>query len=423
MADQDDTGAPKAGRKRHRVKRLWANRIGWAIVIFMAPILLATAFFASPIGKRFVADQIAAAAPASGLRIEVGRIEGDIFAEAVLRDVTLKDPKGAFLTIPEVDLDWRPLAWLWSGIDVRELTARRGRLERLPELLPGDPDAPILPDFDIRIDRLALENFKLAQGLAGEEEQQVDFAAKVDIRKGRSLIDANGAFGPEDRFALLLDAEPDGDVFDLSLDYNASREGPIAKLTGLSSAYEARIAGEGTWTNWLGHALVSRMGEEDRAAPAQRVAGFELTNRSGQFGLLGTLTPQVDANSILGRALAGGVALDVRGTLRDSLFDGTLAAVSNTLDLRGTGAINLASNAVDGFEVQTALRDPEWLTPAVRLEGATLSALVDGPFRDLEIEHELSVDALVAGAVLPHHVWRRRAPRASMARPCACRWM
>ena len=38
-------------------------------------------------------------------------------------------------------------------------------LLRTPELLPGDPDAPILPDFDIRIDRFELDNFRVAQGV------------------------------------------------------------------------------------------------------------------------------------------------------------------------------------------------------------------------------------------------------------------
>jgi len=161
----------------------------------------------------------------------------------VLHDVTVKDTEGTFLTIPKVDLDWRPLAWLWSGLDIRELTARRGTLERLPQLLPGDPDAAILPDFDIRVDLFEIDNLTLAPGLAGEAAQRVDFTAKVDIQSGRALVDAQGAFGPEDRIDLLLDAQPDGDRFDLALDYNAARDGPIAALAGLDAAYDAASRG------------------------------------------------------------------------------------------------------------------------------------------------------------------------------------
>ena len=103
-----ETGAATPPRKASRGRR-WSKRAGWALGLLLAPFLLAALFFATPIGKRFIADQIAAAAPASGLRFTVGRIEGDIYGQAVLRQVTVSDPKGAFLTIPEVQLDWRPL--------------------------------------------------------------------------------------------------------------------------------------------------------------------------------------------------------------------------------------------------------------------------------------------------------------------------
>lgn len=395
MAQASDKNAGIQPPSRRRV---WAKRIGWAIAIVMAPLVLAAAFLSSPIGKRFVADQIANAAPASGLRVQVGRIEGDIFARAALYDVTLKDPQGTFLTVPEVQLDWRPLAWLWSGIDIRELTAKRGQLNRLPELLPGDPDAPILPDFDIRIDTLAIESFTLAEGVAGQSSQAVEFAAKLDIRKGRAFIDADGAFGPEDRLSLLLDAEPDGDRFDLALDYRAAADGPIAELTGLGAAYEAQILGEGTWSKWQGHALVQRANgvDDDTTRPisSERVAAFRLTNSAGQYGLVGMLTPAVDPGSILGRTLAGGLALQVSGTLEDSVFDGDARAASDTLMLRGDGAVDLARNAANGFKVSGKVRNPDWLAPAARLENARLEAVLDGPFGDLEIEHRLTMETL-----------------------------
>ncbi|MEP0393382.1 translocation/assembly module TamB domain-containing protein [Erythrobacter sp.] len=395
MAEMDDMQVQE--HQEATRKRTWTKRLGWMLLIVLTPLVLVTVFLSSPIGKRFVVDQIANAAPASGLRIEVGRIEGDLYRKAVLHDVVLKDPNGQFLTVPQVDLDWRPLAWLWSGIDIRELTAKRGRLERLPELLPGDPDAAILPDFDIRIDEFELENFRLAPGLAGDEAQRVDFNAKVNIRKGRALVDAQGRFGPEDHIELLLDAEPDGDRFELALDYKAARDGPIAKLSGLGAAYEARIMGEGKWSSWLGHALVKR---EDEAGLSDPVAALELTNSAGQFGVLGKISPDLPSNTTLGRTLAGGIDLVMTGTLEESVFDGRIAAVTDTLDLRGTGAVDLASNRADGFNVGLDVRDPEWLSPAIELQGGKLAALIDGPFRELEIDHQLDVEALVIGQTI-----------------------
>lgn len=377
-------------------RRIWAKRLGWALAIVLTPLALAALFLSTPIGKRFIADQIASVSPASGLRFEVGRIEGDIYSDAVLHDVVLKDPKGEFLTIPEVELNWRPLAWIWSGIDIRELTARRGRLQRMPELLPGDPDAPILPDFDIRIDRFEIDNLKLAEGLAGEAEQRVDLLAAVDIREGRVLIEADGTFGASDTLALLVDAEPDGDRFDLELDYNAAADGPIAQLTGLNAAYEARVLGDGTWTSWTGHGLVTRQKGEETTA---RVAAFRLTNRSGRYGLLGKITPSLEKGSILDRSFAGGLALNLSGTLENSLFDGAIIGVSDALDIRGRGKVDLARNRADDFDLTAFLRDPDLLAPTARLEGARFTANLDGLFRDLTIDHELTLDRLVAGSV------------------------
>lgn len=392
VPDEQDQGQQGA-----RNKRRWAKRIGWGIVILTAPILIAAAFLSSSIGKRFVTDQIAQVSPASGLRFEVGRIEGDIYGEAVLHDVTVKDAEGAFLTIPEVELNWRPLSWLWSGIDIRELTARRGTLQRLPQLLPGDPDAPFLPDFDIRIDHFEIDNLTLADGLAGQAAQRADFIAKVDIRQGRALIDAEGAFGPEDRIDLLLDAEPDGDLFDLALDYRAAADGPIAALAGLDAAYGARLEGEGTWAKWLGHALVTRQADQ---SASERVAAFQVTNDAGVYGILGQVFPNGQNGSIIGRALGDAVSLAATGTLEESVFDGRITAITASLDLRADGAVDLAGNRADAFEVRGLLRDPGLLGEAVRLDDASFSAVLDGPFRDLEIEHVLAVNALETAGIV-----------------------
>ena len=69
-------------------------------------------------GHRFLVSRIITIKPPSGLRIEVGRIDGSIYRKAVLHNLTLSDPKGRFLDAPTVELDWWPFAWLsnraWS---------------------------------------------------------------------------------------------------------------------------------------------------------------------------------------------------------------------------------------------------------------------------------------------------------------------
>nr|WP_298926019.1 translocation/assembly module TamB domain-containing protein [uncultured Erythrobacter sp.] len=397
MDGENDIEAGEIEAPERKRKRRWLKRFGWLLAIILAPLVLAAIFLSSSIGKRFVSDQIAQVAPASGLRFEVGRIEGDIYGQAVLHDVVFSDPKGEFLVIPEAEIDWRPLSWFWSGIDVRKLTARRGRLERLPELLPGDPDAPLLPDFDIRVDTLTIEDLVLAPGVAGEEQQRVNLTSKIDIRSGRAFVDAKGTLGTEDSLAMLLDAEPDGDRFDLSIDYRAASDGPIAQMAGLNASYEARVEGDGTWSNWLGHALVTRQQGEDKPS---RVAAFQLTNKAGTYGLLGQASAGFASNSILGRATGEALSLALTGTLEQSTFDGQLAAVSSGIDLRGDGAVDLAGNSFDGFDARLIVRNPALLGEAILLSDTRINAALNGPFRDLTIQHDLTIGALTAGTTI-----------------------
>ena len=82
------------------------------------------------------------------------------------------------------------------------------------------------------------------------------------------------------------------------------------------------------------------------------------------------------------------------------MFDGSLAVVTRALDLRGDGAVDLAGNRFDSFDAQARVRDPEVLGESVRLEDAQLSAVLDGRFRDLSIDHQLAVGELTAGSVV-----------------------
>ena len=376
-------------------RRRWGKRAGWLVALLLAPFVLVALFFATPIGKRFIADQIAAAAPASGLRFTVGRIEGDIYGQAVLRQVTVSDPKGAFLTIPEVRLDWRPLNWLWSGLDIRELTARRGRLVRLPELLPGDPDAPLLPNFDIRVDKLRIADLTIAKGLATQREERANLTAKVDIRKGRALVDADARLGAKDRIALLLDAEPDGDKFELSGNALAPAGGVMAGLAKLDQGYAARIVGDGTWKRWRGAAVARAT---DRAAD-QPVAAFRITNDAGRYGVLGELRSGLGDATLAGRALGETTALAASFTLENSVIDGRAAAVTSALDLRLGGVADLADKTVDGARLRLAMLDPDLFGTALRIEGGTLVADLAGDFDDLGIKHEIAVKRLAASGV------------------------
>src|SRR3546814_15830900 len=93
------------------------------------------------------------------MKIGIGRLDGSLYGEMIVRDFSLSDPRGRFLTSPELRIDWRPFAFLSNHVDVRSASAERVNVLRLPEFKPvPDTGEPLLPEFDhdvptLRVDR------------------------------------------------------------------------------------------------------------------------------------------------------------------------------------------------------------------------------------------------------------------------------
>ena len=389
MADVDQVEAQAAPERT----RGWFGRWGkWVVGALAAPIVLllgALVLLNTPIGERFLANEISERTLPNGLNIRIGRIEGNLYGKAVLHDVALSDPQGVFLTIPRAEIDWNPRAWLDNRLDIDSFVAQRGTMLRMPELLPSEEDGPVLPGFDISIGDLRIENLTLAAGLAGDKPQRVDLEAEVQIDDGRLFVDGDAQLGQRDRIAILVDAEPDGDRFDISGGIEAFADGPLVDMLGLDKGYSARLGGDGDWSRWDG-ALVVR-------SQAGRVAALKVTADDGIFGVVGKVDPSDFVTGTLADALGRDVALRARGRIEDRAFDGDLALQGRGVRLDGEGLINLAENRVADLQVDAALRDPALFGDSLRLENARASATVNGAFDDLTILHDVRIGRLVSG--------------------------
>ncbi len=384
--------AEPAPRRKSRLGRAgkWLLGIVGAIVLLIvgAAIVLNT-----PLGERFLAKQIGERTLPNGLNIQIGRIEGNLYGAAVLHDVRLSDPQGVFMTIPRAEVDWNPGAWLNNRLEIDSFAARRANLRRLPEFIPSEEEGPILPGFDISIDEFEIDNLMLAPGIAGDTAQRVDLAGEVQVTDRRLMLEADGRLGQQDRIALLLDAEPDGDNFDLSLDLDAAADGPVVALAGLDEAYQARVRGSGTWSAWNGGLLLR--------SETDRVAALKITNRSGRFGLVGKLDPSAFLEGLSLAALGSDVAIKSSATIENRIFDGRTQLLGTGIRLDAEGAIDLSENRADDLVVQGFLRDPNLFGPDLAIRGGKLNATIDGAFSDLTIVHDLTVDELDAsGTVL-----------------------
>ncbi|EDL48700.1 translocation/assembly module TamB domain-containing protein [Erythrobacter sp. SD-21] len=364
----------------------------WAATLIGGPILLVIAALAllnTPLGERFLASQIAKQTFPNGLVVQIGRIEGNLYGEAVLHDVKLLDPQGVFLTIPRAEVDWNPGAWLEERLEIDRFTARRATLQRLPEFLPSEDDGPILPGFDISVDRLEIDNLTLAPGIAGDAAQRVDLEAEVLVEDRRLFVDGDARLGQRDRVAVLVDAEPDGDSFDLAARITAEEEGPLAQMLGLPRGYEARLQGDGSWSRWTGGLLARSEGE--------RMAALRITNDKGVFGVLGKIDPSDFTSGTVANALGDDVAIRSRLRIDNRAFDGRTTLVGRGIRLDGEGLVDLAENRVEAYELAAVLRDPALFGEDLRLENTRAEASVNGAFDDLAIVHDLTIGRLVSG--------------------------
>lgn len=400
MAGTEDQAAddPQAAVRAPRplLRRLdWRQKLAALVLGTIALLSLALIVLDSSLGHRFVIDRIAALTPANGLRVEIGRIEGSLFGEAKLHDVVLKDPKGTFLTVPEAELDWRPFAWLKSGLDVRKLLLHRGRLQRLPQFNPGEPGGSTLPGYDIRIDRLELDGMIVDKGVIGQR-RRVDLVARADIRDGRALLDVDGKFGGQDRLLVKLDSEPDRNRFVLAVDYSAPKGGLLAGVSGATSSIDLRVRGGGSWKQWNGAAYAVRDGKE--------AAALLLANRAGRYTVAGEIRAGDMLSGLAGRISGEKVAVRFDGTFAGNVVDGRLALAGSGAALGAKGRLDLGENEADGLFVRALTLRPDLLGNQPVLDGAQLAATLDGPFRDLSIEHAIAVRSLQSGTLLAENL-------------------
>ncbi|WP_395394793.1 translocation/assembly module TamB domain-containing protein [Novosphingobium sp. BL-8A] len=329
-------------------------------------------------GHRFVAEQIAGLRFDNGMRIKVGRIEGSLYSKMTLHDLSVSDPQGEFLYSPEIDVDWRPFAYLRRHVDVRSAVAERMVLRRTPKFKPTPPsNAPLLPDLDIDVGRLRIGRFVAEPPVAGVR-RILTVDGRAHIADGRAQVFAKGGTiaieGKEggDRFDLVLDAVPARNRLALKVDLDAPTGGVIAALGGFKQPLALRLDGKGDWKVWNGTFDADLGGGE--------MARLSLAARDGTFAIKG---PTRIARLFTGptAGLLGPITnLDLTAVLdkRRAKLSGLVS--SDAFTLRPNGVIDLSDNTFDDLRLQFALLKPAVMAKNLSGSGLTASLALDGAF-------------------------------------------
>ncbi len=380
---------------------LWQTIAKWTAIVLAGLVLLLLALVLginTQPGRRFVADRIAGYTMANGINLRVGRIEGSLYGAMTLRDVRVQDQRGTFLTSPELRVDWRPFAFANSHVDVRSLTSPLVRMSRTPELkpVPSDPDAPLLPDLDIDVDRLAIDRIELAPAVSGTR-RLARVTGNVHIADRRAQVVLNGAtltapgIAGGDRIALRLDAVPDDDKFDVTMRLAAPRNGLVAGMAGLEAPLALSVDGRGSWTAWNGRALAT--------LGAGRLADLNIRARNGTFAVRGTTQPGLYLKGPVERLTAPRLDVAIDATLADRVADTRIRLRSNALQVAANGRLDLAASRFGNFRAEAVLLTPGAIAP--NLAGRSVRAVValDGPFATPVVDYKISADTLAFGAM------------------------
>ncbi|HEX8239456.1 MAG TPA: translocation/assembly module TamB domain-containing protein [Allosphingosinicella sp.] len=378
------------GRQRARTAAKWT---GIGLIGIVVAILLFFVWLNSSLGHRFVVKQINQLETASGLDIDVGRIEGSLFGELTLHDLTLKDPKGTFFVAPEATLDWRPLAYFRNHIDIKRLEIPRARLYRLPELKPGDPNAPLLPDINVDIGQIKVDRMLIDPTVTGYRHLlSLAGSARIDDGRAQVALDANAIPGGADlpggdKLALRIDAVPEANRLAMGVRVEAPAHGFVAKLTGLNQPLVASIGGNGTWSSWRGRARAVLGGRQ--------FADLAVGARDGAFTVAGPMNPGLlMAAGIPKNLLSPQVQVNLTTKLDQRRADTRLSLTSPSMAVVADGLLDLGRNQFQDFKVAARLSRPKVIGPNIDGTDLRVAMVLNGAFATPFVAYDLRARSL-----------------------------
>lgn len=378
------------------VHRSWPRRIAIGLAAFLGATLaifaVAYVWLDSSSGRRFVAKQIAGMEFENGLSIGVGAIEGSLYGQMQIRDLTLRDPEGVFASSPLVEVDWRPFAFVRSHVDIRSLVVPQMRLRRLPAFIETPPtNEPLLPDLDIDIAALQLRRIDIDAPVTGQRHRaslsgKVHIADRTAVVSARAATTAGPGFVGGESAVIDLRAVPETNTLDLSFRLDAPAQGLVAGMTGVARPLRVDLSGEGDWNAWNG-ALRGSLGE-------QSLGDIALTARNGTFTVRGAMRPALLLKSQPGTLLAPDTAIDIRTVANERRFDLAGRIGNENFALDAKGLVDLGESRVRDLAIGFRLSRPGTIAENLNGAGIVANVILNGAFAAPTIAYEVNAARL-----------------------------
>ena len=370
--------------------------LGWRIAKWLAIGVAALLAFAALIvlglntapGRKFVVGQLDGYTLASGMRINVERLDGSLYGKLTIRNLRLSDGQGQFADAPRIDLDWNPFRAIWNHVDVRSATAPLLNFDRIPTLkpTPTDPNAPLLPDLDIDIGRLKVDRLVLGAPVTGKR-RSLTLEGFAKIADGRAQVRAGGAaLDGGDRLTIVLDAVPAENRLLIDARLIAPAGGVVADFAGLKAPLVATVSGQGDWKTWRGK-LGARLG-------GQPLALLDLVARDGTFDLNGPLRPGLILEGPVERLTAPALQVNATAALDQRRADTRFTLRSQALAVSGNGLIDLGTSRFGNFKLVARLLTPGSIAPNLNGRDVQAELALDGAFATPVVDYKVSAAAI-----------------------------
>lgn len=366
------------------------RKLAFALALLPLPVLAQ-----SQDDKGYLTNLLQDNLSGAGRQVVIDGFEGALSSRARIRQLTIADDTGVWLTLRDVALDWNRAALLKGEVSVNQLSAAEIVLDRLPD--SGSSAAPspeasgsfALPELPVSIDIGALSANRIVLGptvLGSAVEGTLTASAHLAGGQGKVHLDLRRTDdGPAGEVALDADYANASQVLALNLSASEGAGGIAATLLGLPGkpAAALTIAGRGPISDYSANIALSTDGEDRLAGTATIKTA---TDRSTEFETLlsGNLAPLFlpDYAAFFGDK----VALDIAGRrFADGRLDLSKLVVSaKALQLAGTLAVG-ADGVPRRFDLQGRIAQadgqpvllPLTTSLPVRIDNADLSLQFD----------------------------------------------
>lgn len=240
--------------------RPWARysilSLAGLLVLLTLVILAALVFLTSGPGARFVESRLDGRQLGSIGTLEVNGLRGNLLNQFRAQQIAITDDDGAWLTLNNVTLDWRPGPLLGRNLVIQGVEAEEIVLVRLPT---GDSQAeprpkregPLIPELPVTLDldHLAIGRLEIDEQAFGRAAVLEAEGSALWTRRGaaRVLLGVEEANEGQDSLSLEARYDRQGDII-LDLDAASGPEGLFSQLLrapeGASSRLTAQISGD-----------------------------------------------------------------------------------------------------------------------------------------------------------------------------------